>query len=1237
LTRRAVASVALALSAAGTACSPKPPPPWHQEAGYRWHQLEVSGGEPGFTRMDGSRTGITFQNDASDSLLLGNRILGEGAGVALGDVDGDGLVDIFLAKTEGCSALYKNLGGWKFEDITQAAGVGACDRHSTGAAFADVDGDGDLDLILLATTGPNAVFLNDGHGHFTERRDLGLDPVGKGGTTVTMADVDGDGWLDLYVANYKAYNVEDSLPPQQRSFSQLVRQTGPNKYEIAPEHRKDYNLVMRPDMGGLRMTTRGSPDDFYLNHGGHFERVPFTSGRFIDALGRPLAEEPESFGLDARFVDLNGDGAPDLYVANDFEDTDQLWFNDGHGKFRLADWTSQRQMSNSSMGVDVADVNGDGIPDLFVVDMLANDSHRLKTQIPTHSPFPKKPGELGLQLQQQRNTLFINRGDGTFEETSMYASVQASGWSWSTMFMDVDLDGRPDILIANGHLWDILDGDVQEGQQNRPTGARWQRQRWEFPPLKLKNVAFRNRGDGTFEDVSQKWRFGTEDDISHTMAAADLDGDGDLDVVVNRFRSPALVLRNDAKAPRVAVRLIGDAPNTQAVGAKITLLGGAVPIETREISVGGLYMSHSDYLASFAMGTSDSATLVIDWRDGRRTTMKGIRPNRTYEITTKTATERTSADSLWKATHATHAALFEDATAELHGHAHTENTFDDWDRQFLLPDALSQLGPGVAWFDLDGAGYEDLIIGTGKGGHLAVFHNDHGHLVPQATPGPVAQNDLTTILGITENGASRILAGLSTWEARSLAEMTGPPAAVSIRVKQGKLAAVADTLVSSHESATGPMALGDYDGDGTLDLFVGGRAIAMQYPVAASSGLFKNVGGRFVLDTANSQLLRNIGLVSAALFADVNGDGKPDLILAREWGSIVLLLNDGHGHFTVAPDSWGLSKWTSRWNGIAVGDLDGDGRLDLIATSWGRNTAEPADSGRPLYLFHGPFGAKQEEEMLLARQDPRIGGLAPLNSYAQVRVAFPDLLRRIGTFAAYADATVEQVLGPALGNTQQLKAVTMDQMVFLNRGDHFEAVPLPMEAQLAPAFYAGIADFNGDGFEDVFLSQNFYPTAVGRPRYDAGRSLLLLGDGKGGLRPVTGAESGLIVYGDQRGAAYADYDGDGRLDLVVSQNGAATRLFRNRGAKPGLRVRVKGPPSNPTGVGTQLRIVYGDRMGPVREIEAGSGYWSQNGAVQVFGLAATPTAVWVRWPGGAETRVPVPAGAKEVVVPRPTP
>jgi hypothetical protein len=1216
-----------------SSCSKPPEQTWHEENGYRWHNLTVAQHDAGFTPMSARSTGIDFQNFVSDTALVRNRIVGQGAGVALGDVDGDGKVDVFLARTEGCSALYHNLGNWHFEDITKAAGVGACDRHSTGAAFADVDGDGSLDLILLATNGPNAIFLNDGRGHFTEHRDLGLDSTGKGGTTITMADVDGDGQLDLYVANYKDYSLQDSLPPQRLAFNQLVRQTSPGKFEVVPEFQHEYKLVNRPDMGGLRITMRGNTGSFYKNDGGRFTRVPFTGGRFLDVTGKPLTEDPESFALDAKFVDFNGDGWPDLYVSNDFEDTDELWLNDGHGHFRLADWKAQRQTSNSAMGADVGDLNGDGIPDLFVVDMMANDSRRLKTQIPTHTALPKKPGEaeMELELQQQRNTLFLNRGDGTFEEAGQYAGVEASGWSWSTMLMDVDLDGHQDILIANGHLWDIMDADTQERLQNRLTSVDWRKTRWEFPKLKLKNVAFRNRGDMTFEDVSQKWHFGTEDAVSHAMAAADLDGDGDLDVVVNRLGSPALVLRNDASAPRVAVRLVGNKPNTRAVGAKVTLLGGAVPIQKREVVVGGLYMSHSDYQLSFAMGKSDTATIVVDWRDGRQTTLKGVKPNRMYELTEATAGPRPAsapADTSMRQS------LFEDASAQLRGHVHTENTFDDWDRQFLLPNALSQSGPGVAWYDLDRDGREDLLIGSGKGGRLGVFKNKNGMLVPDANSGPVAAEDYATVLGMTENGKTNVLVGVSTWEARTPEQMTQTPAAISVAVNKGLLAGAGTPLVGSHEGSTGPMALADYNGDGTLDLFIGSRAIAMTYPAAASSGLFKNEGGKFVIDADNSALLRDVGLVSAAVFADVNGDGYPDLLIAREWDSILLLLNDGHGHYSRAPDSWGLAKWLGRWNGIAVGDVDGDGRLDIVATSWGRNTAVHADSANPLLLYHGTFGARGEEEMLLAQQDPRLKAIAPLNPYARVRVAMPDLVQRIPTFAAYADANIDQVLGPSMSKVLTLKANTLDQMVFLNRGDHFEAKPLPREAQMAPASYVGIADFNGDGNEDIFLSQNFYPTDIGTPRYDAGRSLLLLGDGKGGFKSASGAESGLVVYGDQRGAAYADYDGDGRLDLAVSQNAAATKLFHNRGAKPGLRVRVEGPPANPDGVGAQLRIVYGDRMGPVREIEAGSGYWSQNGAIQVFGLAGTPTAVWARWPGGGETRTPVPAGAREVIIKR---
>ena len=400
----------------------------------------------------------------------------------------------------------------------------------------------------------------------------------------------------------------------------------------------------------------------------------------------------------------------------------------------------------------------------------------------------------------------------------------------------------------------------------------------------------------------------------------------------------------------------------------------------------------------------------------------------------------------------------------------------------------------------------------------------------------------------------------------------------------------------------------------------------------ATSGLFRNVNGTFVLDTANFALFRDIGMVTSAMFADITGDGHADLVLTRDWGSIVLLVNDGAGRLRAAPDSWGLSPYTSQWNGVAAGDVDGDGRLDLVATSWGRNTGTRVDSAAPLVMTYGAFGAGGEVEMLLGQADARVKGLSPLNTFPRVRMAVAGAAERVRTFSAYADASIESVLGPALAGSQRLEIRTLDHTVFINRGDHFEARALPSEAQWAPSFAVGIADFDGDGNEDVFLGQNFFPTMIGLPRFDQGRGLLLRGDGRGALTAVSGQRSGIAVYGDQRAAAYADFNADGRVDLAVSQNGGQTRLFENRGATPGLRVRVVGGAKNPHGVGTQMRLVYADGMGPVREVQAGAGYFSQNGVVQVFGRRTTPTALWVRWPSGREERVALTADQRDVVV-----
>ncbi|HEV8399928.1 MAG TPA: VCBS repeat-containing protein [Gemmatimonadales bacterium] len=1194
---------------------------WHEATGYRWRALDVPRrGTSGFTSLEPSRTGIEFTNTVSDSLLVHNRILAQGAGVCLGDVDGDGLADVFLARTEESSALYRNLGHWRFEDITARAGVAAPGRYASGCVLADVNGDSRLDLILVALGGPNALFLSDGSGHFTEQgAEAGLTSK-AGSTTVAAADVDGDGDLDLYVANYKAYTTIDRMAPQERTFDHVVRTLGPGRYEVREQYRSEYKLVNRAELGGVSLVQRADADFFYRNDGGRFVREPIAHNpRFTDEAGRQLAEEPEDFGLAATFADVNGDGAPDLYVTNDFEDPDELWLNDGHGRFRLAPWYDVRATSNSGMAVAVGDLDRDGHPDLFQVDMLSADTRRLKTQIPTHTSLPKHPGEGESRPQMQRNTLQLNRGDGTFAEVARSAGVGASGWSWSTVLLDVDLDGFEDILIGTGHRFDVMDGDVQYRLRNRLREIDWRRMLFEYPPLPLPNVAFRNRGDSTFEDKSRTWRFDLGPDLSHGMAVADLDGDGDLDVVINRLGAPAALLRNDAVARRVAIRLHGAAPNTGAIGSRVTVTGGAVASQESEVIAGGLYLSGSDGQLTFATGKADSVTIEVAWRDGRRSVIQGARPNRLYDIQEPAETAEVPTPHSPRPT-----PLFEDISSQLAGHRHVEPYFDDYARQLLLPNSFSQLGPGVSWFDVDGDGLEDLIVGAGRTGKAAWFRNDGRRLRPMPTRVPAVPGDLTTLLGFGRT----VIAGVSSYEMASTSQALATPSVVAYSLASG----TATPLVPGDSASVGPLALADYDGDGDLDLFVGGRIVPGGYPLSPSSRLYRNEQGHFVPDRTNNVLLRGLGMVSAALFSDVNGDGAPDLIVAIEWGTIKVLLNRG-GRFQPAPALPGLAGVYSRWNGLATGDLDGDGRLDIVATSWGRNTDYHATNADPLLLYFGFFGQRGRPDVVLARQDPRIGGVAPLASYERLSLALPGMTSRLPTFSAFADAKMDQVLGPALAaRAVRFGATTLDHMVFLNRGDHFEARPLPRETQQSPAFYAGVADFDGDGKEDVFLSENFFATDVATPRYDAGRSLLLRGDGAGGFEAEPGQRSGLVVYGEQRGAAYADFDRDGRLDIAVSQNGDSTRLFRNVGAQPGLRVTLVGPAGNPSAIGSHMRLRYGERGGPVREIQVGSGYWSENGAVQVLGRGGEPTALWIRWPGGQEQVVSLTKGQLEVTV-----
>ncbi len=1183
---------------------------WQQHPGYRLAPLKVAPtGRTGFTRLPGPPQGIPFTNQLSFAHAKLNNNLMNGAGVAAGDFDGDGWCDLYFCNLDGTNALYRNLGNWQFEDVTAASGTACPGQASTGAVFADINGDGRLDLIVGSCGGPVTCFLNLGNGHFTNVTSSSGLIGGFGSSSMTLADVNGDGHLDLYVANYAKLS--------------LLRSGG----ALAMRYVNGRQVPTGPGAERLRIVNGqlvelGEPDFLYLNDGqGHFTPVSWTNGAFLDEQGLPLKEPPAELGLSAMFRDINGDGAPDLYVCNDFEGPDRIWLNNGHGQFRALPRLAMRNSSRFSMAVDFADLNRDGRDDFMVADMLSR-SHLLRTtQMGITDPDRRSPGQYDDRPQIRRNTVFLNQGDGSYAEIANFAGLAASDWTWGMAFLDVDLDGYEDLLTVGGHAFDIQDFDAMEAIQRlgRPRSAEAARDHLRlFPPLHPPHHAFRNQGDLTFAETGEAWGFNATE-VGQGMVLADLDNDGDLDVVVNCLNAGPLLYRNDTDRPRIAVQLRGQAGNTKGIGARIVVTGFGLP-QSQQILAGGRYLSSDEPLRTFAAGSlTNELTVTVTWRSGRRSVVEHVPANSYLEV------DESASVVVPPVAANLPAPLFTDVSSRL-GHRHHENEFEEFERQPLLPRMFSQLGPGIAWYDLDGDGHDDLLIGSGAGGNLAAYHNEgDGTFKPmtnQAFAFP-ATRDQTAILGWTPVPGQRgLLAGLANYEDGQ----TNAPALQSWAWTAGQSSNRAE--IAGHGSSTGPLAVADVAGDGTLALFIGGRIRPGRYPEPASSQLLRRRDGQLVEEPADHQLFSQVGLVSSALFSDLDGDGFPELLLACEWGPIRVFKND-HGVFHEIIHEMGLDQYLGWWNGLATGDLDGDGKMDLVVANWGLNSPYQASLEAPVQLFYGNFRVTGLNDYLEAEYEG--SRVYPRRDLFVLGAVFPALRGAFPTHHAFGEATLPQVLSAMHWTAQKISATTLSTLVFLNRGSNFQAAaPLPAEAQFAPAFCPCIADFDGDGHQDLFLSQNFFDLAPDQPRLDGARGLLLRGNGQGAFTAMAATESGLAIYGEQRGAAWSDFDEDGRLDLVVTQNGAETRLFHNDLAIPGLRVRLLGPPGNPTGIGAQLWLRTGDQRSPTIEIQAGSGYWSQNSAVAILPHPNSPAVVEVRWPGGRLTRTPLAPGTNSV-------
>ncbi|MBL9169877.1 MAG: VCBS repeat-containing protein [Verrucomicrobiales bacterium] len=1089
-------------------------------------------GASGFLRLEPSSVGIHLTNRLSNTLSAQNQILLNGSGVAAGDVDGDGLCDLyFCTLTEG-NRLYRNLGDWRFADMTATAGIACEGQFSTGTCLADLDGDGDLDLLVNSIGGGTRFFQNDGRGKFTEQPDAGFQRRG-GSHSIAVADVDVDGDLDVYITNYRTTTVRDN-PIRVR-----LRQVN-GKLVVPPPHEDRFLVhITAPGKGSL--IELGEPDVLYRNEGnGKFTPLDWTGGTFRDETNQPLTQAPLDWGLSALFHDLNGDLRPDLYVCNDFSSPDRLWMGGVDAHLHAAPARALRHTSWASMSVDVADLDRDGFPELFVSDMLSADLSRRQTQRGNSSPCVQPEDEQWDRPQYLRNMLFWNQGNGTFVEMAPFAGVEASEWTWGAAFLDVDLDGYDDLLLATGHGSDMQDFDAAEriaqlrAQDPQLPAALLMT---NYPPLQPPNVAFRNRGDLTFDPAGPAWGF-DRPGITHGVILADLDNDGDLDVVTSDLNQSPGLYRNQSVAPRIAVRLKGKGKNTQGVGARIRLLDPQ-GVQQKEIIAGGRYLSGDESRRVFAANWREGQTarLEVHWPGGAVSQVAALERNQLYVID-----ELGAAPPVSSLVAAPSSAGFFEALLSNPLPAHQEAAFDDSSVQPLIPWTLSQRGPRSLAFDVDQDGLEDLVLGAGRGGSPSVWLNSpEGKFSPLPLPEGVSSlpGDVTAIAAfVTRAGESLILLAI----ARD--ETTDPAGSQILELRVRERTVTFTPWAHPLPMSAGTLSLADADGDGDPDLFVGGRTVTRHYPDPAPSQWYRNDGGSFVPETFGVDWSR-LGLVTASVLADLTRDGRPDLVVATEWGALRLFVNTGQG-FVERTQPSGLGAWKGLWTSLIAVDLDRDGTPELVAGNQGRNQLWNRFLEHPLRLYYGDINQSGSWATLLAVRPPGFDRYFPLNDLSALKNQVPRIGQQFTTHAEFARLSMDELWRAAEVPARHVEANILDHGVFRWRGERVEFHRLPTVAQLSVLNDLAAADFNSDGNQDLFLAQNREAYGPDTVRQDAGRGLILLGDGQGGFSPSRAGQTGIRSDGVLTCVSVADWNRDGKADLLLGEPNRQPQLYLNR-------------------------------------------------------------------------------------------